>query len=122
MQGGGHVRGWLVSDRSTQDRVAQSLRRLLPTAAGDAMLYALGDGNHSVAAAKEVWEETGRSAPERGGDHPARHVLVELVNVHDEGMTLEPLQETPGRIVLHIAPVVGPLPVPVPEVEHPIRS
>ena len=91
MQGGGHVRGWLVSDRSTQDRVAQSLRRLLPTAAGDAMLYALGDGNHSVAAAKEVWEETGRSAPERGGDHPARHVLVELVNVHDEGMTLEPI-------------------------------
>ncbi|HEX2947241.1 MAG TPA: DUF1015 domain-containing protein [Clostridia bacterium] len=64
------------------------------------LLFAAGDGNHSLATAKAHWEnvkaglmkeaaaETDHSAiPE----HPARYALVELVNVHDDGLAFEPI-------------------------------
>ncbi len=52
------------------------------------LLFAMGDGNHSLATAKAVWE---RMKPEVGLDHPARYALVELENVHDEGLEFEPI-------------------------------
>ena len=93
MQGGGRVRGWLLEDHGSRDRVAESLRRLVPVEPTGAILYALGDGNHSFAAAKEVWEGIKRESSEDADiyQHPARHVLVELVNVHDDGMELAPI-------------------------------
>ncbi len=47
------------------------------------LLFAMGDGNHSLATAKAVWE---RMKPEVGLGHPARYALIELENVHDEGL------------------------------------
>jgi hypothetical protein len=87
MQGGGRVRGWRVTDSSLIDSVASAiagLRRGEPPLA-----YAMGDGNHSFAAARAVWEEL----QEQQGvqDHPARHALVELVNVHDAGLEFAPI-------------------------------
>jgi hypothetical protein len=52
------------------------------------LLFAMGDGNHSLATAKAVWE---RMKPEVGLDHPARYALVEIENVHDEGLEFEPI-------------------------------
>jgi hypothetical protein len=52
------------------------------------LLFAMGDGNHSLATAKAIWE---RIKPEVGLAHPARYALVEIENVHDEGLTFEPI-------------------------------
>jgi hypothetical protein len=52
------------------------------------LLYAMGDGNHSLATAKAIWENI---KPVVGMDHPARYALVEIENVHDEGLAFEPI-------------------------------
>ncbi|HEX7620950.1 MAG TPA: DUF1015 family protein, partial [Anaerolineales bacterium] len=52
------------------------------------LLFAVGDGNHSLATAKAVWE---RMKPEVGLNHPARYALIELENVHDEGLEFKPI-------------------------------
>ena len=54
--------------------------------------FAMGDGNHSLAAAKRCWEEMKPTVPESGREgHPARYALVELVNIHDPAVTFEPI-------------------------------
>lgn len=57
------------------------------------MLYAVGDGNHSLAAAKNMWEGIKRNTEDESEimGHPARYALVELVNIHDEGLEFEPI-------------------------------
>jgi hypothetical protein len=52
------------------------------------LLFAMGDGNHSLATAKAVWE---KMKPQVGMDHPARYALVEIENVHDAGLAFEPI-------------------------------
>ena len=52
------------------------------------LLFAMGDGNHSLATAKAIWE---KMKPQVGMDHPARYALVEIENVHDEGLEFEPI-------------------------------
>lgn len=73
---------------------------------GDVLLFAAGDGNHSLATAKAHWENVkaglmkgSKPCPEHAGtgespcipEHPARYALVELVNVHDDGLAFEPI-------------------------------
>ena len=50
-------------------------------------LFAMGDGNHSLATAKSIWEKNKHQV---GMDHPSRYALVEIENVHDEGLEFEP--------------------------------
>ena len=100
MLGSGRVRGWKLADAGLLGGLASALGRLADPAAfraryGDAapILYAVGDGNHSLATAKAVWEETKRA---RAGDpglmeHPARYALAELVNLYDEGLPFHPI-------------------------------
>ena len=52
------------------------------------LLFAMGDGNHSLATAKAIWEKI---KPEVGMNHPARYALVEIENVHDDGLHFEPI-------------------------------
>jgi hypothetical protein len=52
------------------------------------LLFAVGDGNHSLATAKSIWEKL---KPAVGMDHPARYALVEIENVHDKGLEFEPI-------------------------------
>ena len=95
MQGGGRLRGWRVDDAVMIDGVA---RRLAALRAGEPpLIYAMGDGNHSFAAAKAVWEEIRATVP---ADHPGRYALVELVNVHDEALDFEPIH----RLVDGVSP------------------
>jgi len=55
-------------------------------------LFAVGDGNHSLASAKVHWENVKKSLSEAEvEDHPARFALVEVVNVHDDGIVFEPI-------------------------------
>jgi hypothetical protein len=66
------------------------------------LLYAMGDGNHSFATAKIIWENLKRAAPDPAAimNHPARHALVELVNLHDEGLEFEAIH----RVVFGVDP------------------
>lgn len=100
MQGGGHLCGRRVADPAVIARVGQSLERLAdPRRFAEryqveerpVLLYAMGDGNHSFATAKAIWEKIKSEAPDQEAimDHPARFALVELVNVHDPGLEFE---------------------------------
>ena len=101
MSGAGRVRGWAVTDAAEIARVERGLAALAAPelqrakygpSDGDPFLYASGDGNHSLAAAKLAWErrKPALSGAERERD-PARFALVELVNVHDPGLRFEPI-------------------------------
>jgi len=100
MQGAGHLRGALVSGQADLESVATSLEVLADSKAfgqrygqSDVLLFAVGDGNHSLATAKAIWEET-KAVGSRDPsimDHPARYALVELVNIYDEGLPFHPI-------------------------------
>ncbi len=97
MLGSGHLTGYAVS-QALEDQVVAALRDLAKPEVFAAkygiskdspvLLFAMGDGNHSLATAKAVWE---RMKPEVGLNHPARYALVEIENVHDEGLEFEPI-------------------------------
>lgn len=93
----GHLAGYAVGPES-ETRAIEALRRLADPAGFAAkygipagspvLLFAMGDGNHSLATAKAVWEKL---KPQVGMDHPARYALVEIENVHDGGLDFEPI-------------------------------
>ena len=91
MLGGGRLRGWHIDDGTLIDEIAGCLSRL---ACGEPpLIYALGDGNHSFATARAVWERLKAEAEDECQimHHPARYALAELVNVHDEGLEFAPI-------------------------------
>lgn len=95
MQGGGRIRGSRVSGET-----AERLCAALDTPEG-AVRFAMGDGNHSLAAAKRCWEQIKRNLPESELEtHPARYALAEIVNIHDEAVTFEPIH----RVLLDTDP------------------
>lgn len=97
MEGGGHISGWLL-DEKAQAQVAQALHALT---AGSPIQFAVGDGNHSLATAKECYERQKRlTPPEKWAGLPARYALCELVNLHDESMEFEPIH----RVLFDVEP------------------
>ncbi|TLM67708.1 MAG: DUF1015 domain-containing protein [Deltaproteobacteria bacterium] len=98
MQHGGRLRGWHVDEPALIAQIGRALERLADPqrfreryGSDQVMLYAMGDGNHSFATAKAIWEQLKAAAPDPAAvmDHPARYALVELVNVHDPGLEFE---------------------------------
>ena len=89
MQGGGHIDGYAVEGEFAQAAV-KALTKLHEGCGG--LLYAVGDGNHSLAAAKKCWMDikAGLSEEEQAV-HPARHAMVELVNIHCPALVFEPI-------------------------------
>ena len=93
----GHLAGYAVNE-DFENKVIEALRGLADPATFAAkysvdqkqtvLLFAMGDGNHSLATAKAIWE---KMKPQVGMDHPARYALVEIENVHDEGLAFEPI-------------------------------
>lgn len=100
MAGGGHIRGWRVSG-SEADALCEKLDALSDSAVleekygadcGAPVIYAMGDGNHSLAAAKLYWQEVRAVLTEdERKSHPARFALVELVNIHSRAIRFEPI-------------------------------
>ena len=65
------------------------------------LLFAVGDGNHSLASAKASYEEIKASIGEDAAkNHPARYALAEVVNLHDDALEFEPIY----RVVFHCDP------------------
>ncbi len=100
MLGGGHIAGWLIAGEEKEklshhiSEYEYAEREKHP---GQALLYAVGDGNHSLATAKACYEEQ-KAGNESG--ITARYSLCELNNIHDEELRFEPIH----RIVKHCDP------------------
>jgi hypothetical protein len=94
----GHLTGYAAGDKHMQAQAIAALQKLADPDAfaqrygldpgSPVMLFAMGDGNHSLATAKAIWEQI---KPSAGTDHPARYALVEVENIHDPGLVFEPI-------------------------------
>ena len=101
-EGGGHIDGFVLRDKRAQAKVLRAIQKL-----GDPTLFrqkygagestpvlqlAVGDGNHSLATAKALYEETHSPS--------ARYALAEIVNIHSPGIEFEPIH----RVLMGAAP------------------
>jgi hypothetical protein len=113
MMDSGHLKGYAIDKPEMIQQVADALETLADpevfadkyNAKGrDVLLYAMGDGNHSLATAKAIWENIKNEAgdPASVMDDPARYALVELVNIHDDGLQFEPIH----RVIFNVNPDV----------------
>lgn len=111
MMDSGHIRGYAIDAPELIQQVADALEHLASAevfarkydANGkDVLLYAMGDGNHSLATAKAIWEtiKTDASDPQAEMSNPARYALVELVNIHDDGLQFEAVH----RVIFNVQP------------------
>lgn len=100
MENSGHVTGWAVKSQEAFDFVFNALsvlKKKNSDSSGNVFMFAVGDGNHSLATAKAVWEEYKAEQIKSGPlqseleNSPIRYALVELVNIYDEGLTFEPI-------------------------------
>ncbi len=108
MQGGGHIKGSVISDMEAIEKAVAALEKLGEkehftkkynlTEDTPVLLYAVGDGNHSLASAKCHWEELKKQGADP--EHPARYALAEIVNIHDEGIVFEPIH----RVMFNVNP------------------
>ena len=109
MQGGGHIRGYLLDD-AEKERVLKAVAALSDAADFESkygvtntsvLAIAVGDGNHSLATAKSCWEEIKKTlSPDEIKAHPARYALAELENLHDDALEFEPIH----RVVFGVDP------------------
>jgi uncharacterized protein (DUF1015 family) len=102
MLDGGYIQTYRIDQPELLNQIAQRLGKLTSkekmtdkygSDSNGTLVYAMGDGNHSLATAKAIWEELKTNSDNKDGimEHPARYALVELVNVHDEGLNFEPI-------------------------------
>jgi len=112
MLNSGTVSGWFLDREDDWEYLAEGLSRLSDRAltrystegGGDAapgeqpFLFAVGDGNHSLASAKEVWEEYkaefAKTAAGKTGElpvHPCRYAIVEIESIYDPAIKFEPI-------------------------------
>lgn len=100
MERGGHIAGWKLGEEQLAQAAAalsaladpEDFGRRYHAEGQPVMLFAVGDGNHSLATAKECYERQKRLTPtERWESLPARFALCELVNLHDESLEFEPI-------------------------------
>lgn len=107
MQGGGSIKGYLAAE-DQQQRIDNALTALADPevfaekygmADTPVLLYAMGDGNHSLATAKEFYEQLKKAEPDKDfSEHPARFALAEIVNLHSDALKFEAIH----RLVYYV--------------------
>jgi hypothetical protein len=105
MAGSGHLTGYLVNDDAVEAGIISALGQLASPEVfakkyaisedDPVLLFAMGDGNHSLATAKAIWEQ---KKDKVGMEHPSRYALVEIENVHDAGLEFTPIH----RVVFNL--------------------
>lgn len=98
IQGGGSIKGWLISDKRAAE-IGNALSALgnketyekkYGLASDNPLVFAMGDGNHSLATAKAYYERLKAENPGKNlSRHPARYALAEIVNLHSEALEFE---------------------------------
>ena len=109
MLDGGYLRGGIIGE-AAKEKISKALDALITPESmaekyGDASLapfmFAVGDGNHSLASAKAMYEEIKAAiGAEAAKTHPARYALAEVVNIHSEALKFEPIY----RIMTDVEP------------------
>ena len=98
MQNGGHIKGYKLSDKSIEEiesklevlRDPENFSKKYDVTNKGVLLFAMGDGNHSLATAKTCYENLKKELNEEEYlNHPARYALVELVNLHSQALEFE---------------------------------
>lgn len=107
MENSGHLTGYKITE---SEEIFKALSKLSDvgifkekynTDSEDVLLFAVGDGNHSLATAKTCWENIKPSlTKEEQENHPARFALVEVMNIHDAALEFEPIH----RVVFGVNP------------------
>lgn len=99
MQGGGSIKGWLVP-QTAQNRILEALTALgMESGEENPLVYAMGDGNHSLATAKAYYEEWKAANPDANTENaPMRYALVELVNLHSSALEFEAIHRILNQI------------------------
>ena len=100
MENGGHIKGFKLSDKTISD-IENKIEKLADKDTFEkkynvknkgVLLFAMGDGNHSLATAKTNYENLKKElSKEEYLNHPSRYALVELVNLHSEALEFEPI-------------------------------
>ena len=107
MCNGGSITGWGLSSESEIAGVTEAVSQIAEknrAADGSTFLFAVGDGNHSLATAKAVWDEykaeliAGGAGDAELAENPVRFALIEVVNIYDKGLTFEPIH----RVIFNI--------------------
>jgi hypothetical protein len=101
MMDGGHIKGYKIEDEKDVKQLLFALQKIADpkvfqkkysVKSDKVLLFAMGDGNHSLATAKAIWQKKKSSmGKQQMIDDPSRYALVELVNVHDSGLEFEPI-------------------------------
>lgn len=102
MMDGGHIKWYQISDEESINNIVSGLEKLADKEVFKnkywvwdelwVLLFAMGDGNHSLATAKAIWEEKKKDlSDEEKQNHPSRFAIVEINNVHDAGINFEPI-------------------------------
>ena len=95
---GGSITGWLLDEQSKADVLAaldklgekEGFEKRYGLTDTPVLLYAMGDGNHSLATAKAYYEELKTANPGKDmSNHPARYALCEIVNLHSPALEFE---------------------------------
>lgn len=89
MLGGGRISGWKVCGEALRELLGNIERYESEKLGG--VVYAVGDGNHSLASAKAHYENIKKQLGDAAGDHPARYALAEIVSLHDDSIEFEPI-------------------------------
>jgi hypothetical protein len=88
----GHISGRFLPSHKAQGLLAEGLAALQKNSSHPEILFAMGDGNHSLAAAKAAWQEIRAPlSPVERESHPARYALVEVVSLYDPGIEFHPI-------------------------------
>ncbi len=93
MENGGRVEGYLVNSDADMDAILSGFADLYGALNPEnPILFAMGDGNHSLATAKNTWEDIKKTlTAEEAENHPARYSLVEIENIFDPALQFEPI-------------------------------
>ncbi|MEG1996134.1 MAG: DUF1015 domain-containing protein [Oscillospiraceae bacterium] len=109
MQNSGSICGYLLGDEA-KSSLESNLIKLADNASFCAkynvkdkpsLLFAVGDGNHSLATAKKCYENIKEKIGENARSCPARYALVEIVNLHDSSLEFEAIH----RVLFNVDPV-----------------
>ena len=108
---GGHVNGYIINSEEAILHITTAFANLaakenfilkygVPENT-DILLFAVGDGNHSLATAKVCWDNIKQDLSDNEiENHPARYALVEVINIHDRGLQFEPIH----RVLFNVDP------------------
>ena len=99
MMGGGHIAGYLLDETAKSD-VLNALETLCNQEDAP-LLFAVGDGNHSLATAKACYEQYKAENPYTCLNSPARYALAEVGNIHDDALDFEPIY----RVLFNVDPI-----------------